>query len=265
MLRFEAQRSAHRVGIPMRRREVMARAAEQQALFAFWNRLTGRRRHPRANDPSLDFGVAGADWGMSTLSRWIVERTDHAAVVQRHSGQLRGVDRANQFPPGWSGHCSPPCRTEPARGSVQSSWTIMGGLIDYLRRRRVDPLALARDARTVARRNDSFGGVVETAGGRVAHPSRLDRGAYAVNGEGNRAMATFGVTVLPELRPSLGCGTKWNALVRDAGKSPFSTHEWLSTYWTHYGGSTRLYVLLVRAEGGQLSEPAHCKSESWGP
>ncbi|MFO0730637.1 MAG: GNAT family N-acetyltransferase [Nitrospiraceae bacterium] len=65
-------------------------------------------------------------------------------------------------------------------------------------------------------------------------------------------MATFGVTVLHEASAFAGLRDEWNALVRDAGKSPFSTHEWLSTYWTHYGGSTRLCVLLVRAEGGRL-------------
>ena len=45
---------------------------------------------------------------------------------------------------------------------------------------------------------------------------------------------------------------EWNGFVRTVTKSPFSSHEWLSTYWAHYGGGNDLFVLLARTDTGEL-------------
>ncbi|MGB4066608.1 MAG: GNAT family N-acetyltransferase [Nitrospira sp.] len=65
-------------------------------------------------------------------------------------------------------------------------------------------------------------------------------------------MARLSVTVIETASAFAGLRDEWNALVRECGKSPFSTHEWLSTYWTHYGESSRLCVFLVRSDEGRL-------------
>ena len=172
MLRFEAQRSAHRVGIPMRRR-VMARAAGTAGIpFAFWNRLTGRRRHPRANDPSLDFGVAGADWGMSTLSRWIVERTDHAAVVRRRRANF--AELIGRI--GSTGLVRPLFTALPDGACPWLCPVVVDdadGLIDYLRRRGIEAAPLWREthAQWPAERFPSAGWLKQRA---VALPIHQD-------------------------------------------------------------------------------------------
>lgn len=45
---------------------------------------------------------------------------------------------------------------------------------------------------------------------------------------------------------------EWNVFVRQRRASPFSTHEWLSTYWSVYGTGARLCVVLVRDGNGQV-------------
>jgi dTDP-4-amino-4,6-dideoxygalactose transaminase len=83
MLRFEARRSLSGEVMPITQRW-MARVAGMVGMpFAAWHKFKGPRRFPRANDPSLEFSVLGSEWGMSPLSRWFVERIDHAAVIER--------------------------------------------------------------------------------------------------------------------------------------------------------------------------------------
>lgn len=83
MLRIEAQRALAGQELSAGRRW-LARAVKTAGLpAAVWHRAIHGRVPPRANDPSLDFSVSGSEWGMSAVSRWIVEHTDHAAVVAR--------------------------------------------------------------------------------------------------------------------------------------------------------------------------------------
>ncbi len=65
-------------------------------------------------------------------------------------------------------------------------------------------------------------------------------------------MGRLAVTVIARASEFAGLRDEWNGLVRECGQSPFSSHEWLSTYWAHYGEGSRLCVAVARTEEGRL-------------
>ena len=58
------------------------------------------------------------------------------------------------------------------------------------------------------------------------------------------------IDTLTDIRDCSPLKGEWNSLVRESRtSSPFLTWEWLHTWWTHFGGSMRLSITIVREDG----------------
>jgi len=144
MLRLEAKRCTADVDLPIGRRWMACAARTAGMPFALWHKLIRRGLPPRANDPSLEFAIPGREWGMSRLSRWIVERIDHQAVVARRRENFSAlVSRLR------SGRKVKPLRPTLPDGVCPWLCPVLAddadGLIAYLRRRGIEAASLWRE------------------------------------------------------------------------------------------------------------------------
>lgn len=65
----------------------------------------------------------------------------------------------------------------------------------------------------------------------------------------DKSISTYTVEVISSLNDFDRIGSEWRSLTEQVEVTIFQTHEWLRTWWSHFGGHGELHIITVRYEG----------------